>query len=193
MSVSPDHVTLMLQAVAAGERDAATDLLPLLYDELRALARARMAGLPAGHTLQPTALVHEAYARLVGQRDPGWDSRAHFFGAAAQAMRQILVEYARRKSRLKRGGDRRQKPIKDEALADLRIALPKEDILALDEALQRLEQAHPRKARVVMLRYFAGLTIEEVAAMLGVSTRSVNLDWEFAKTWLFDALSPGDE
>ena len=188
----PD-VTLILQDIKAGKRDSTADLLPLVYEELRKLARSRMAAFPAGHTLQPTALVHEAYAKLVGRQDPGWQSRAHFFGAAAQAMRQILVDYARRKSRLKRGGERQHMPLEEDAIADLRIELPREDVLALDFAIEKLKAEHPRKAEVVMLRYFAGLTIEQVAEMLAVSTRSVDLDWQFAKAWLFTELSAGDK
>jgi RNA polymerase sigma factor (TIGR02999 family) len=146
-----------------------------------------MAKTPPGNTLQPTALVHEAYLRLIGKEDPGWNSRGHFFAASAQAMRRILVEQARRKRRLKHGGDRRRVDADDVGLA---IEPPIEDMLALDEALTRLRDHDPRKADVVMLRYFAGLTIEETAKVLGVSEPTVERDWRFARVLLYDQLTP---
>jgi RNA polymerase sigma factor (TIGR02999 family) len=146
-----------------------------------------MAKTPPGNTLQPTALVHEAYLRLVGREDPGWSSRGHFFAAAAQAMRHILVEQARRKGRQKHGGGRRRLDVDD---VDLAIESPVEDMLALDEALSRLRESDKRKADVVMLRYFAGLTIEETAKMLGVSEPTVERDWRFARALLYDQLTP---
>ncbi len=179
-------VTQMLRAAGSGDAKAAADLLPLVYTELRKLARARMAQTPPGNTLQPTALVHEAYLRLIGNDDPSWHSRAHFFGAAAQAMRQILVEQARRKASKKRGGDRKRVGIEE---AEPFIEPPAEDLLALDEALSRLEKTDSRKAKIVMLRYFAGLTNEETAAALGISVPTVEREWRFTRSFLYTLLS----
>ncbi len=173
-------VTRLLQG-GHGGADRAEELLPLVYDELRALARARMSREAPGQTIQATALVHEAYLRLVGEEDPGWDGRSHFFGAAAQAMRRILVEQARGKARLKRGGGRGRVEL-DEALVN--AAAPDDEVLAVDEAVRRLERQDARKGRIVNLRYFAGLTVEETAAALGVSTGTVERDWRFIKAWL---------
>ena len=173
-------VTRILKA-AAGPREAATKLLPLVYGELRKLARARMAKLRPGQTLQPTALVHEAYLKLIGKADPGWEGRTHFFAAAAQAMREILVEQARRKAALKRGGDRKRLDLED---IDPEIQPPPEDVLALDEALKRLESDDPRKGQIVNLRYFAGLTAKETAAALGVSVATVEREWRYIRAWL---------
>ncbi len=180
------EITLMLDAVARGEKQASDDLLPLVYDELRQLAAARMAREAAGHTLQPTALVHEAWLRLAGGQDQSWQNRAHFFGAASEAMRRILIERARRKSRLKRGSG--QAPL-DIAELDIAEALPDEKILLVDEALERLKAEEPEKARIVVLKFFGGLTNEEVAEILGVNERTVRRQWEFAKAWLFDCIS----
>jgi RNA polymerase sigma factor (TIGR02999 family) len=182
-------VTRVLRAAALGEPEAAAELLPLVYEELRGLARARLAKLPPGQTLQATALVHEAYLRVVRSADPGWDGRAHFFGAAAQAIREILIEQARRKATQKHGGGRRV-DADDLAIA---ASAPTDDLLSLDEALARLEQEAPRQHRVVMLRYFAGLTAEETAEVLGLTTRSVERDWRYARAWLHAALSDGSE
>ena len=146
-----------------------------------------MVRVPPGNTLQPTALVHEAYVRLVGNEDPGWNSRGHFFAAAALAMRRILVEQARRKARLRHGGDRKRL---DADEVDIPVETPAEDILALDEALENLRRRDKRKAEVVMLRYFAGLTIEETAAALGISEPTVERDWRFARALLHEQLSP---
>lgn len=187
--VSPGMITQMLRAAEAGDAEAAQAVLPLVYRELRGLARAMMAKTPPGNTLQPTALVHEAYVRLVGREDPGWNSRGHFFAAAAEAMRRILVEQARRKARLKHGGDLARVDADD---VDLPIEHPTEDILALDEALDRLAKTDPRKADVVKLRYFAGLTIEEAAMALGVSEPTVERDWRFARALLYEQLAPPD-
>jgi len=148
-----------------------------------------MAKTPPGNTLQPTALVHEAYVRLVGREDPGWNSRGHFFSAAAEAMRRILVEQARRKGRLKHGG---QLVRVDADEVNLPIEPPSEDMLALDEALTRLAEIDKRKADVVMLRYFTGLTIEEVAMMTGISEPTVERDWRFARAFLFDQIGPSN-
>jgi len=185
--VSPGTVTRMLRAAELGDAEAARAVLPLVYGELRRLARALMVKTPAGNTLQPTALVHEAYVRLVGKEDPGWNSRGHFFAAAAEAMRRILVEQARRKARQKHGGDLKRVNADE---VDLPFEVPTEDILALDEALERLKQTDKRKADVVMLRYFAGLTIEETASALGISEPTVERDWRFARALLYDQLGP---
>ena len=168
-----------------GDRAASDALLPLVYDELRRLARARLAVTPPGNTLQPTALVHEAYIRLVGEADPGWNSRAHFFGAAALAMRDILVEQVRRKSRLKRGGDR-ERVQADEKHPEFAIEFddPEIDLLALDAALKDLEKLDERKSQIVMLRYFAGLTAAQTAEALGLTERTIERDWKFIKAWL---------
>ncbi len=179
-------VTQMLRAASDGDPRAAADLLPLIYDELRKLAQARMAKTPPGNTLQPTALVHEAYLRLIGSDDPSWHSRGHFFAAAAQAMRQILVEQARRKASLKHGGGRKRVALED---IDLAIEPPAEDVLALDEALTQLEKADSRKGNVVMLRFFAGLTNEETAAALGISVPTVEREWRFSRAFLYTVLS----
>lgn len=179
-------VTQMLRAASDGDPRAAADLLPLIYDELRKLAQARMAKTPPGNTLQPTALVHEAYLRLIGSDDPSWHSRGHFFAAAAQAMRQILVDQARRKASLKRGGGHKRVALEE---VELTIEPPAEDMLPLDEALVQLEKADPRKGQIVMLRYFAGLTNEETAATLGVSVPTVERDWRFSRAFLFTVLS----
>ncbi len=181
----PD-VTQLLAAADAGDPRAAADLLPLVYDELRKLAAVRLAAEKSGQTLQPTALVHEAYVRLVGPgRGSDWTDRGHFFGAAAEAMRRILVEAARRKRAAKHGGDRRRVDLTDVEPAADETDL---DLLALDEALDRLARTDPRKAELVKLRFFAGLTIEQAAAALGVSTSTADNDWAYAKCWLRVAL-----
>lgn len=182
--ISPfmSDITLMLQAVARGERQASSDLLPLVYEELRRLATARMAREASGHTLQPTALVHEAWLRLVGDGDRNWENRAHFFGAAAEAMRRILIENARRKSRLKRGGDQARVDIADVELA---TTTPDDKVLLIDEALEKLQTEDPAKAKIVVLKFFGGLTNQEVAQTLNVTERTVERQWAFAKAWLF--------
>jgi RNA polymerase sigma factor (TIGR02999 family) len=186
---APHDVTQLLVAVSDGDSRAAAELLPVIYSELQRLARSFMAKEPAGNTLQPTALVHEAYLRLVGQTEMQWDSRGHFFVAAATAMRRILVERARARYRIKRGGDRRRMEMHDGAMS---VEPPSDDLLALDEALQRLEQTDQRKCQVVMLRHFAGLGVEETAAALSVSTATVKNDWAFARAWLHRELSKGE-
>jgi RNA polymerase sigma factor (TIGR02999 family) len=179
---------LLLEKSTRGDKIAGSKLLEALYDELRSLARARMARQPAGQTIQPTALVHEAYMRLVEGGDPGWDSRAHFFGAAARAMRNILVDRARRKSAVKHGGDRHRVEF-DEAL--IQDEPEPEQMLGLDKALQELEAAYPRQSEVVMLKYFAGLGVEQIAEVLQSSERTVKRDWRFARAWLQAKLSGG--
>ncbi len=187
MTGRPDaEITRALQAVGRGDRQAAEDLLPLLYDELRRLAGSKLAHEPPGQTLQPTALVHEAYLRLVGTENPGWENRGHFFAAAAQAMRRILVEAARRKARPKRGGDRERVDLED---ADMAIEPPGEDLVALDEALSRMEADDPRQGQIVNMRYFAGLTNEETATALGVSVSTVESEWRYIRRRLFNELS----
>jgi RNA polymerase sigma factor (TIGR02999 family) len=179
-------ITLMLKAVECGEATASEDLLPLVYDELRRLAAARMAHEAAGHTLQPTALVHEAWLRLVGDgARPSWQSRAHFFGAAATAMRRILVDSARRKRRLKRGGGGVHLNIED---VDVAEPSADEDVLLIHEALTKLEQANPQQAKIVELKFFGGLTNEEVAENLGIGERTVYREWVCAKARLFRAI-----
>jgi len=182
-------VSQILAAVEAGDPKAAAELLPLVYEELRKLAAVRMAAEAPGHTLDATALVHEAYARLVGAgpaRD--WDGRGHFFAAAAEAMRRILVEAARRKGRARHGGGRRRVE-----LTDIPAAVPDEDLLALDEVLGRLAARDPVRAELVKLRYFAGLTIPQAAAALGISVATAERYWAFARAWLFAELNgPGE-
>jgi RNA polymerase sigma factor (TIGR02999 family) len=178
------EVTRILDAAAAGDPTAAAELLPLVYDELRKLAAARLAEERPGQTLQPTALVHEAYLRLVGGGQPdAWNGRGHFFAAAAEAMRRILVENARRKHRLRHGGGASRQPLDGcEPAPD--PAPDPVDLIALSDALDRLAAAFPRRAELVKLRYFAGLTLPEVAAVLGVSQSTAEADWTYAKAWL---------
>jgi RNA polymerase sigma factor (TIGR02999 family) len=183
----PD-VTRILAALERGEAHAAAELLPLVYDELRRLAALKMAQEKPGQTLQATALVHEAYLRLVDvDRVQHWDSRGHFFAACAEAMRRILVEQARRKERLKRGGDR----IREPGEVDLAGPVRPERLLALDEALDRLAQASPQAAELVKLRYFAGFSNAEAAPHLGISPRKANQVWAYARAWLREEL--GDD
>jgi RNA polymerase sigma factor (TIGR02999 family) len=163
------------------EAQPAADLLPAIYDELRRLAAALTRQLRPGQTLQATALVHEAYLRLVGDQDPGWQGRRHFFGAAARAMRQILIDQARRKAGLKHGGQVRRVELAEGVAY---IEPPADDLLALDEAIQKLQAHKPHLAEIVMLRYYTGLSVEETAGVLGESVRSVYRDWRHARTWL---------
>lgn len=178
-------ITQVLEAVTRGEKHASEELLPLVYEELRRLARMRMAGEAAGQTLQPTALVHEAWLRLVGDKNQNWKGRAYFFAAAAEAMRRILVEHARRKARLKHGGG--QERVALEKL-DLPQAAPDDKVLLVNEALEDLERSNPERARVVVLKFFAGMTNREVADTLGIGERSVDRHWLCAKAWLFQQL-----
>jgi RNA polymerase sigma factor (TIGR02999 family) len=179
-------VTQILSAIEQGDPHAAEQLLPLVYDELRKLAAQKLAQEAPGQTLQATALVHDAYLRLVDvQKAQQWNSRGHFFAAAAEAMRRILIDNARRKRRPKHGGDRQRVDL-DEVLA---AADPHEDLLALDEALTRLAEQEPVKAELVKLRYFAGLSLEEAATCLGISPATAKRYWAVARAWLFDALS----
>jgi RNA polymerase sigma factor (TIGR02999 family) len=179
------QVTVILQAMGRGEHRASEELLPLVYDELRRHAANRMSRESAPQTLQPTALVHEAWLRMVGHGSRTWQNRAHFFGAAAEAMRRILIESARRKARLKRGGDQIQIDLDQ---IDVAAASPEERILLIDEALERLEKQDPEKARVVVLKFFGGHTNHEVAETLGVNERTVERHWAYAKAWLFQSI-----
>jgi RNA polymerase sigma factor (TIGR02999 family) len=191
----PRDVTRLIAAVGGGEgaAAAAAELMELVYGELRQAARRQMAGVPPGDTLQPTALVHEVYLQLFGGDGPGWESRAHFFYAAARAMRDIVIGQARKHAAAKRGGGRRR-IILDEQL--LSFEEPAEDLVALDEALHELEQADATGARIVMLRYFAGLTVPETARAMDVSPSTVDRHWRYARAWLhrrIHAEEPEDE
>ena len=172
-------VTRLLESAHAGDRRAADELLPLVYAELRKLAAARMANERAGHTLDATGLVHEAYLRLVG--DQQFDGRGHFFAAAAEAMRRILVESARRKASQKRGGDRTRQSLDE---GDIPLQRPAEEVIAIDDALDRLAETDARAAELVKLRYFAGMTLEEAAGVLGISPRTADGVWAYARAWL---------
>lgn len=186
------HVTVLLQAAATGDPKASEELLPLIYAELRKLASSNMQNemdAGAGHTLQPTALVHEAYMRLVGDGDQQWNGRGHFFGAAALAMRRILIERARARNALKRGGDRGRVELRDDAVATDPGEGPGSDaqaeqLIALDAALEKLKEFDDRAVQVVMLRYFTGLSIEQTASAMGISPATVKKTWVFARAWL---------
>jgi RNA polymerase sigma factor (TIGR02999 family) len=189
MADARDDVTEVLEQLKAGDSRAADRLLPLVYDEFRALARHYLAQERMNHTLQPTALVHEAYLKLVDQTRVDWQGRSHFFAVAAQAMRRILVDHARSRQREKRGGGRPRVTL-DEAVA---LSPQKdEDVLALDEALEKLAALDARQAKVVELRFFGGMSVEEVAEALGVSKRTVEGDWTFARAWLSRELRGDD-
>jgi RNA polymerase sigma factor (TIGR02999 family) len=182
------QVTELLQAIDKGDGQAAERLLPLVYEELRKLAHQRMAREPAGQTLEPTALVHEAYLRLVGPEETPWRSRGHFFGAAAEAMRRILIDRARKRQLPKHGGGRRRAAVRPTDLPGVEESV---DLLALDEALSRLEARDRRMSEVVKLRFFAGLTVDQTAQVLDVTGRTVDRDWTAAKAWLFREMSHG--
>jgi len=176
------EITLVLEAIGRGENLATEELFPVVYEELRRMAAARMAQETPGQTLQPTALVHEAWLQLVGEGGRSWQNRAHFFGAAADAMRRILIDKARRKSRLKHGGGQSRLDIDDLELAE---TTPDDNILLINDALERLEKEDPEQARVVVLKFFGGLTNLEVAESLGIAERSVDRQWACAKARLF--------
>lgn len=178
----PELVSRVLEGLSEDADRPASELLPLVYEELRWLAQSRLAKLSPGQTLQATALVHEAWIRLVGESDPGWDCRAHFFGAAAQAMRNILVEQVRRKTTRKRDAGRIELEV--EPLNELRVGDNPEDVLILDDALSRLEAKDPRKARIVELRFFAGLSMPAVARVLGLPLTRIEREWRFTRAWL---------
>jgi RNA polymerase sigma factor (TIGR02999 family) len=191
-----NDVTEILNAAQEGDPHAADRLLPLVYEELRRLAAQRLAQEPSGQTLQPTALVHEAYVRLVAGGDaaaphePRWDSRGHFFAAAAEAMRRILIDNARRKQTTKHGGSRQRVAVD---IAAPQPEISPEDLLDLDEALTKLGKEEPAKAELVKLRFFAGLTMPEVAEVLGISLATAERQWTYARTWLFAALQDAGE
>jgi RNA polymerase sigma factor (TIGR02999 family) len=190
-----NDVTHVLSAIEAGDPQAAEQLLPLVYDELRRLAAQRLAGEGPGHTLQPTALVHEAYLKLVGA-DPQrpWNGRVHFFAAAAEAMRRILIDHARRKHRARRGGGKMRVELGD--MEDIEMVAERgeaDELLALDEALTQLAVADPRRAELVRLRYFAGLTLEQAAELLDISRATADRHWAFARAWLYDAMTRGHD
>jgi RNA polymerase sigma factor (TIGR02999 family) len=182
------NVTRILIAIEQGDAKAADKLLTLVYEELRRLAGLKMSQEPPGQTLQATALVHEAYIRLVGSDAQNWSGRTHFFAAAAEAMRRILIENARRKRRLKYGGDQRRVRLDD---AFIPIEEPSEDLIALDEALAKLAIEDPVKADLVKLRYFAGLTIEQAAKILQISRATADRYWSYARAWLFHEINKG--
>ena len=181
-------VTQILTAIEQGDVKAANQLLPLVYEELRRLAAQKMSRESPGQTLQATALVHEAYIRLVGSETQNWKGRTHFFTAAAEAMRRILIDNARRKNSLKHGGGNQKADIDN---AELAIEEPSEDIIALDEALAKLAVEDPVKANLVKLRYFAGLTIEQAADILGISRATADRYWSYSRVWLFHETSKG--
>jgi RNA polymerase sigma factor (TIGR02999 family) len=187
MGESTEQVTQILEAVGNGDEQAAEKLLPLVYDALRRLAAARMASEAPGNTLQPTALVHEAWLQLVGPGPVPWNSRGHFFGAAAEAMRRILLQRARKKGRLRRGGG-----LQRVDLDEVTLATHDQDdvILAVNEALEKLEVESPQKAQIVKLRYFGGLGHAEIAEVLGVSEPTVRRHWAYARSWLYAELRP---
>ncbi len=185
------NVTAILSLIEDGDPNAAGRLLPLVYDELRRLAAQRMAREAPGQTIEATALVHEAYIRLVDvEKAQRWNSRGHFFAAAAEAMRRILIERARRKERLRHGGGRRRVDLEALNIADEEAP---EGLLALDEAIEHLGREEPAAAEVVKLRYFASLTIEDAATALGLSVRTANRHWAYAKAWLYHKLNEGGE
>ena len=183
-------VTEMLARASGGDPRASEELLPILYGELRKLARARMAGEKPGQTLQPTALVHEAYMRLLGTTEIHWDGRGHFFAAAAEAMRRILIERARRYARKKHGADHHKVDLEAHEIS---LGSRSDDLLSLDLALSRLEEKDPTMSQVVKLRYFAGLTVAETAEAMGVAPRSVNRMWAAAKAWLYRQMATSSE
>ena len=187
------QATRLIDAMGKGDPQAAAELLPVVYDELRRLARSQMKNERAGHTLEATALVHEAYLRLIDGAPDGWDGRRHFFAAAAEAMRRILIEHARRKQSLKRGGDRDRVDFADDdhlpAIASPCDDIP--DLLALNDALEQLAAEAPDKAELVKLLYFAGLTLEEAAAAMGIAKTTAHRQWVYARAWLLEAMERG--
>ncbi len=184
-----NDVTRILTAIERGEARAADQLLLLVYEELRRLAAQKLSREPPGQTLQATALVHEAYLRLVGTEGQTWKGRTHFFSAAAEAMRRILIENARRKHRLKHGGGLQKVDLNS---ADIAISEPPEDVIALDEALTKLGEQEPAVADLVKIRYFAGLTLEQAAEILGVSRRTADRYWAYARAWLYKEITEVD-
>ncbi len=188
MTPGPEDVTTLLVAWSNGDQTALDKLMPLVYDELRLMARRYMAQQAPGHTLQTTALIHEAFLKLAGHADKHWQNRAHFFGVAAQAMRCVLVDYARAHQYAKRGGGAHALALDEAAVVSTERAA---ELVALDDALQALARLDPRKARLVELRYFGGLSVDETATVLKVSSETVLRDWRLAKVWLLRELSGG--
>ena len=185
MDSSPAEVTSLLNKLAEGDQEAAAKLVPLVYDELRRIAASRLRHERPHHTLQTTALVHEAYLKLAVQRNAKWENRAQFFGVASQVMRRILVDYARTRQRIRRGGKQHRVSLDDVLLVSPdRTA----ELLAVDESLSKLEKLDPRQGRIVELRYFGGLTIEEIAEVVGVATKTVTRELNVAKAWLYGDL-----
>ena len=189
MRPTSDSVTDLLRIAGEGDSHATKELLHVVYDELRGLAKSWMANTPPGQTLQPTALVHEAFLRLVGKDQTNWQNRGHFFFAASRAMRDILVENARAKGRIKRGGDRRRVDLDNLSVA---IDAPGDDLLALDAALSQLEKEYPWEHQIVMLRFFAGMTNDEAAKAMDAPLRTIERDWRFARVWLLGVLNADD-
>ena len=185
----PDVTTLLAKA-SAGDDEANNQLLPLVYDQLREIAQMRMRGEQPDHTLQATALVHEVCLRLLGERKVSWQNRGHFYATAAEAMRRVLIDHAKSKRRLKRGGDAKKMWLN---VADLASQEDPENILALDEAIRRLELQNPEAAKVVELRFYAGLSIDDTAAAMDLSPRTVDRRWKFARAWLFQELAQSHE
>ena len=181
-------VTRLLNSIEKGDPTAASELLPLVYNELRRLATYKMSHEPPGQTLQPTALVHEAWLRLAGKEDVKWEGRAHFFGAAAEAMRRILIDNARRKRARRHGGGHHRIDLEE---VDIAAEIPSEELLGVNEALEEFTKVDPKKAELVKLRYFAGLTIEETAELLGISAPTAKRWWTFARAWLYEETKGG--
>ncbi len=188
MNSSQEHVTELLLRWGGGDRKALDELLPLVYDELRRLARRYLRRERPGHTLQPTALVNEAYLKLIDQREISWQNRAHFFGVAARLMREILVDHARSHMAAKRGGGEQRMTL-DEGVASPAAIKPNIDLLRLDDALQVLAKLDPQQCRIVELRYFGGLTIEETAEVLVLSPATIKREWQLARAWLYHEIS----
>lgn len=186
---SSNEVTELLGACSRGDQDAVAKLLPMIYEELRELAERYFRRERRDHTLQPTALVHEAYMRLVGQQEVQWQNRSHFFGVAAMAMRRILVNHAKSRLRVKRGGDHKRVSLEEVVVVS---GQTDPELVALDEALTRLAQVDERKARLVELRFFGGLGIEETAEAMSISPATVKREWNLAKTWLYREIAKGD-
>ncbi len=184
---TPDQLTAVLARAASGERSASDQLMPLVYDQLRALAQSYLRQQSSGHTLQATALVHEAYIRLLGGRQIAWESRAHFFDVAARAMRQVLCNHARDLRRVKRGSGRARITLSE---ADTPSGASQVDLVDLDDALTELAELDERQSRIVELRFFSGMTVEEVVQVLGVSTTTVEREWRAARAWLSSVLRP---
>ena len=190
MSINSGDITLLLRSVASGRREHVDQLMAAIYDDMRRLAQTHLAAERANHTLQPTALVHEAYLKLVNQHSANWSDRLHFFSVASQIIRRILIDHARERKALKRGGS--QRPI---SISMTDVALPSRDLdlVALDEALEELAAIDPRQARIVELRFFGGCTVDEIAQLLDVGRRTVDRDWMAARTWLYCRLSDEDD